>query len=251
MEGVEVQPHIQLRRGQVQPVVLTMGDPKRVDEVAALCDSAEPLTFNREFKSANVVKDGQKFTVISHGIGCCSSMICFEELIKLGAKCIIRAGTCGSMKPDQVKRGDICVPFAAARDNDVCDLYIPPRMPAVATPRVFQSLLESGKQLGIPLRQGIALTNGLFYGHGKEHIENLTNWSKFTDIIDCEFQSLFLVGIGRGIETGGIATVDGSPLQWDQANYDPSGNTVAEGKKKMLTVAIHTCTKLTREYSGN
>ncbi|CDJ40018.1 hypothetical protein ETH_00036645 [Eimeria tenella] len=51
-------------------------------------------------------------------------------------------------------------------------------MPAVATPRVFQSLLESGKQLGIPLRQGIALTNGLFYGHGKEHIENLTNWSK-------------------------------------------------------------------------
>ncbi|CDJ27235.1 purine nucleoside phosphorylase, putative [Eimeria mitis] len=32
MEGVEVQPHIQLRKGQVQPVVLTMGDPKRVDE---------------------------------------------------------------------------------------------------------------------------------------------------------------------------------------------------------------------------
>lgn len=203
-------------QGQVHPVVLTMGDPKRVDEVTALCDSFENLTFNREFKSANAVKNGQKFTVISHGIGSCSSMICFEELIKLGAKVIIRAGTCGSMKPATIKQGDIVVPYAAARDNDVCDLYVPIRMPAVATPRISQALLKAGEDLKINVRSGIALTNGVFYGHGQEHIDNLTNWSKFTDIVDCEFQALFLVGIGRGIETGAIAAVDGSPLQWDQ-----------------------------------
>ncbi|CDJ57289.1 purine nucleoside phosphorylase, putative [Eimeria maxima] len=205
MEGVEVQPHIKLRkedeggrqkgeklffflifvvklmesRGQVHPVVLTMGDPARVDEVKELCDSYEDLVFNREYKSANVVKNGYKFTVISHGIGCCGAMICFEELIKLGAKIIIRAGTCGSMKPNIIKQGEIVIPYAAARDNDVCDLYIPVR---------------------------------------------------------------------RGIETGGIATVDGSPLQWDKANYDPTGKVVAEGKKKMLEVAIHTCAELTKEF---
>ena len=205
-------------QGQVHPVVLTMGDPARVDEVKELCDSYEDLVFNREYKSANVVKNGYKFTVISHGIGCCGAMICFEELIKLGAKIIIRAGTCGSMKPNIIKQGEIVIPYAAARDNDVCDLYIPVRMPCVATPRIYNTLYNISKQLNINTKLGIALTNGVFYGHGQEHIDNLTNWSKFTDIVDCEFQSLFLVGIGRGIETGGIATVDGSPLQWDKVN---------------------------------
>lgn len=193
-----------------------MGDPKRIDAVIELCESYEALAYNREYRSVNVVANGQKFTVISHGIGGCGAMICFEELIKLGARVILRAGTCGSLKPQKITRGDIFVPYAVARDPDVADMYISSRMPAVATPRIYQALLKCGEDLGITLNTGIGLSSGLFYGCGEEQTPHLVKWAKFTDIIECEFQGLFVVGIARGVETGGLATVDGCPLQWNQ-----------------------------------
>ncbi|KAL8425143.1 hypothetical protein Efla_006104 [Eimeria flavescens] len=219
MDNVEVQPHIQLRQGQVQPVVMTMGDPQRVDLVLEQCESHEDLAYNREYRSVNAVAKGQKFTVISHGVGGAGALICFEELIKLGAKVILRAGTCGSMKPVQLERGAIFVPYAVARDPDMTDMYVPSRMPAVATPRIYQALMNTGKDLGVQLFTGIGLCSGLFYGYGEEHEQHLKRWAKFTDIIDCEFQSLFLAGIARGVETAGLATVDGCPLQWSEVSF--------------------------------
>lgn len=47
--------------------------------------------------------EGADMTVVSHGIGGPGAAICFEELIKLGATTIIRLGTCGSLKPKEVK----------------------------------------------------------------------------------------------------------------------------------------------------
>ncbi|CDJ46235.1 purine nucleoside phosphorylase, putative [Eimeria brunetti] len=200
MDGVEVQPHIQLRKGQVQPVVLTMGDPKRVDQVGQMVEGYKDLEFNREFKSLEAIQGGEKFTVISH-----------------------------------------------ARERDVCDLLVRPGFPAVTTPRVYQLLQQAAAQQQVTIKTGVVLTNGLFYGD-QSHKENLQYWSQFTDIVDCEFQCLFLVGSVRNIETGGIATVDGSPLEWNQDNYDPTGRVVAEGKKKMLEIAIAACVDLAREY---
>lgn len=251
MENVDVQPHIQLCQEQVQPVVLTMGDPGRIDDVIKLCESHEDLAYNREYRSVNVVAEGQTFTVISHGIGASGAMICFEELAKLGAKIIIRAGTCGSLKPEKIIRGDIVVPYAVARDPDVSDMYISCRMPAVATPRIYKSIMKAGEDLGVPLISGIGLSSGVFYSLGEEHNKHLEKWAQFTDIIDCEFQALYIVGIARGVETGGLATVDGSPLQWNQSNYDPSGTACDDGKRSMLRVAVEACVRLSRELRAS
>ncbi|OEH77202.1 purine nucleoside [Cyclospora cayetanensis] len=220
MDCVEVQPH-----GQVQPVVLTVGDPKRVDAVLELCDSYEHLSYNREYKSATAEIDGEKITVISHGVGAAGAMICFEELIKLGAKVIIRAGTCGSLKPDKIKTGDIFVPYAMARDPDATELYASKRLPAVSSPRIYQALLRSAASLEIKVLTGIGLSSGLFYGRTTEHLNHLRRWGELTDVVECELQALFLVGLARGIETGGIITVDGSPLEWDKVRLAKSAYT--------------------------
>lgn len=245
-----MQPHIQLREGQVHPVVLTMGDPERLDLVASLCDSFSPLAHNREYRSATAEYKGGKFTVISHGVGGSGALICFEELIALGAKVIIRAGTCGSLKPEKLHTGDIFVPFAVARDPDVTDIYADPRMPAVATPRVYNQLIETGKEMGFKLHEGVGLSSGLFYVYQQEQLERLKKWAALTDAVEFELQALFLVGLARKIETGGILTVDGSPLQWDKKNYNPTGAACGEGKKQMLQVAVATCAKFSREFDS-
>ncbi|KAL8425142.1 hypothetical protein Efla_006103 [Eimeria flavescens] len=250
MQGLEYQPHINLRKDQVQPVVLTVGDPQRVDKILALCDSYEELAFNREYRSADAVVRGQHFTVISHGVGVSASLICFEELIKLGAKIIIRAGTCGSLKPEKIKTGDVYVPYAVGRDVDATDLYVPRGLPAVATPRIYDALLKAGKDLKVPLHSGVGLSSGLFYPLNDEFVQHLKKWGQLVDVVEFEFQALFIVGIARGIETGGIVTVDGSPLQWDQDNYDPKGKACDEGKTQMLRVAVETCARLRQEFAG-
>jgi uridine phosphorylase len=65
----------------------------------------------------NVTFEGVNITVVSHGIGGPGAAICFEELIKLGATTIIRMGTCGSLKPNEIKQGDLVVSAAACRED--------------------------------------------------------------------------------------------------------------------------------------
>jgi hypothetical protein len=56
-----------------------------------------------------------------------------------------------------------------------------------------------------------------------------------------ENASLFCIGSVRGIKTGAIACIDGSPFHWADGDYDPHGDIVTEGKNKMLTVGLKVC----------
>lgn len=98
-----VAPHLAIGHGVIRPTVLTCGDPFRCQIIANLCDKAEEIKWNREYRTFNVTFEGADMTVISHGIGGPGAAICFEELIKLGATTIIRLGTCGSLKPSTIK----------------------------------------------------------------------------------------------------------------------------------------------------
>ena len=60
---------------------------------------------------------GTEITVVSHGIGGPGAGIAFEELIHLGAKVIIRCGTCGGMKPKEFKTGDLMVSSGCVRED--------------------------------------------------------------------------------------------------------------------------------------
>lgn len=199
-------------------MVLTVGDPARVDAILRLCDASEELAHNGDYRSARAEFKGQKFTVISHGMGGAGAVKCFEELISLGARMIIRAGTCSSLKPERLRAGDLFAPFAVAKDPDVSDVYAHPRMPAVATPRVYHQLIETGQAQGIPLFTGIGLSSGLFYKKESSFNSHLSKYAELIDAAECEFQALFLVGIARDIETAGIATVDGSSSEGEDVS---------------------------------
>ena len=100
-----VAPHLAVGLGVVRPVVCTCGDPFRSKIIAEMCDTHEEVAHNREYRMFNVTFEGAELTIVSHGIGGPGSAICFEELIKLGATTIIRLGTCGSLKPSEIKQG--------------------------------------------------------------------------------------------------------------------------------------------------
>jgi uridine phosphorylase len=82
--------------------VLLPGDPHRALHVAqALLE--KPLMFNHHrglWGYSGRARDGELLTVQSTGMGGPSAAIVVEELIALGARTLVRIGTCGSLAGD-------------------------------------------------------------------------------------------------------------------------------------------------------
>lgn len=250
MQGMEEQPHIKLTKKDLTPVVLVVGDPARTLMVAEMCDTYEFVAHNREYRSVKCVKDGMTFLVVSHGVGSAGAAICFEELIHLGAKVIIRAGTSGLLSKD-LRVGDVVLCEAAVRDDGASLQYIPAGFPATSDMYVYEKLRNAAKELNLECHSGYTFTSDAFY-QSKFSKEKLTLYAESNvSIVEMEVATLFVLGKLRGIRTGALCCVDGCPLGDHSQNYDPIGLKMAEGKQKMLKIALTACVSIAKEFAEN
>eukprot|EP00382_Lankesteria_abbotti_P000219 CAMPEP_0113847798 /NCGR_PEP_ID=MMETSP0372-20130328/2087_1 /TAXON_ID=340204 /ORGANISM="Lankesteria abbotti" /LENGTH=215 /DNA_ID=CAMNT_0000817141 /DNA_START=145 /DNA_END=792 /DNA_ORIENTATION=- /assembly_acc=CAM_ASM_000359 len=215
-----------------------------------MCDTHKEIAHNREYRSFNCKKDGIEFMVVSHGVGSAGAAICFEELIKAGAKVIIRGGTCGALQ-DGIKQGDVIVCSAACKDDGVSDRYVPPGYPAIAdTDVLLTTIVSTAKQMDIAVTVGLTVSGDLFYPSPVGIAQSLTTWQKAgVEVCEMEAAALFTICRVRGVRAGAICAVDGAPLKWEKGDYDPHGDVVAKGKSNMLRVAIASAVKLTQDFS--
>jgi uridine phosphorylase len=114
--------------------VLLPGDPHRALHVAQrLLD--KPLMFNHHrglWGYSGTARDGAPLTVQSTGMGGPSAAIVTEELVGLGARTVIRIGTCGSLV-DELELGSMVpVGTAIAADGASRALGADGRVPADA-----------------------------------------------------------------------------------------------------------------------
>lgn len=159
----DVQYHVQLRPGDVGRYVLLPGDPGRCEPIAALFDDAAHVSTNREYTTWTGTLDGEKVSVVSTGIGCPSTAIAVEELIKLGADTFIRVGTSGAIQPDTLS-GQLAIVTAAIRDEGTSSHYLPMEFPAVASFQVVDAVTQAAKTIGAPYRLGVTQSKDSFYG---------------------------------------------------------------------------------------
>jgi purine-nucleoside phosphorylase len=119
MEGIPMPVHIKAHPKDVSPLVLITGDPTRAEYIAA--------NFLTEVKCYNEVRMepgftgiykplGKRVSVQSVGIGMSSLRIYVNELIQLGAKKIIRIGTCGSFQ-ENIGVGDLIIAQGGCSDS--------------------------------------------------------------------------------------------------------------------------------------
>lgn len=106
--------HLHLKPENLASKVILVGDPGRVDIIAALFGSIEFSTQNREFKSVTGLINNKRLTVLSTGIGTDNIDIVLNELdalvnIDLETRTIkkehtslqiVRIGTSGGLQPD-------------------------------------------------------------------------------------------------------------------------------------------------------
>ena len=137
--------HLHLRPEQLADKVILVGDPARVNTVAAHFDSIECEVSSREFHTITGTYKGKRITAQSHGIGCDNIDIVVNELDTLAnidyqtreerdthrTLTMVRIGTCGGLQPftptgtfiASVKSigFDGLLNYYAGR-NEVCDL---------------------------------------------------------------------------------------------------------------------------------
>ena len=157
--------HIHLRRGDIGRYVLLPGDPFRTDLIASYFDSPKLIAHNREHKTWVGTLDGVPVAVTSTGMGCPSTAIALEELIKCGADTFIRVGTAGRVCDAAFDPAlDGVINTAAVRDEGTTLHYIPVEYPAVADRHVVDALATAAKSLGYNYAEGITQSKDSFYG---------------------------------------------------------------------------------------
>ncbi len=139
--------HLHLRPEQLADKVILVGDPARVNTVAAHFDTQECEVASREFHTITGTYKGKRITCQSHGIGCDNIDIVINELDTLAnidyetrqerdshrELTMVRIGTCGGLQPftpvgtfiASVKSigFDGLLNYYAGR-NEVCDLHL-------------------------------------------------------------------------------------------------------------------------------
>lgn len=206
--------HVGIKKGEIGRYVFLPGDPFRTDLIASFLDDAKLVAHNREHKTWTGYLDGEMVSVTSTGMGCPSTAICVEELIKCGADTFIRIGTAGKVSEDSHAEGlDGAICTAAVRDEGTTIEYVPIQYPAIANRSVVEALAKSAKDHGKNYIEGITQSKDSFYGEVDPNsapdsdrlISRWKAWQKGNVVAsEMEAAALFIVSSLRGARASAI-----------------------------------------------
>src|SRR6266536_5014201 len=105
--------HVRAEHGEYAEACLLPGDPLRAQYIAeTYLDRAVQRNAERGLLGYTGEFEGRPVSVQATGMGCPSAAIVMEELVQLGVKRFLRAGTCGEPQPD-LRLGDLIVALTA------------------------------------------------------------------------------------------------------------------------------------------
>ena len=231
------QHHIDCLPGDLAPTVLIPGDPGRVKIFAELMDEAWKVAEKREFVSYTGRKDGVLVSCTSTGLGCPPTAIGVEELIRVGAKNIIRIGTCGAIQPF-LRPGHMIIATGAVRGEHASEEFISMEYPAVADYRVVRALVDACESLDLPYHLGIIRTHDAYYlespqAHG-DYRARLQKWIDMRVLaLENESSCLFVIAGMQGVRAGTILASGNPIFEPDADNLDWETNV-----RKMVRAGI-------------
>lgn len=198
--------HILAEPGDVAERVIVAGDPARVRQLSEYLEGARLVNENRGFLVYTGEWRGTPVTVATHGIGAPSATIVFEELIMLGAKVMVRLGSCGGML-GEMEIGDVVIPTGASYGLGGTIWSYAPFDCTAAVPdyEVLGRLVSEAERHGLKYFLGPIVSSDSFYGEGEEYIRKWIERGMIA--IEMEAASLFVLGRLRGIKTGAMLLV--------------------------------------------
>ncbi len=195
-----MQLHVHTEPQRLAPYVLLPGDPGRAAFIAeAFLDDAELTTDNRGLLGYTGRYRGVPVSVQTTGMGCPSLAIVVEELIRLGARTLVRVGTAGVVA-DHLAPGERIVADAAVPGDGTTRQYLrgAPSAPAPSF-AVTRALVDAAAAHG-GAHVGLIRTEDAFYATTPEDVPRYA--AEGVLAVEMEAAALFLLGRLRGVRTG-------------------------------------------------
>jgi DeoD family purine-nucleoside phosphorylase len=184
--------------------VLLPGDPARALLLAeSLLDG--PRMFNHHrglWGYTGLAPDGAPLTIQSTGMGGPSAAIVISELVDLGARRLLRIGTCGALR-ESLRLGDLVVATESiAADGTSRALGAGDRVSA--SPDLLAAVSAASQDHGYPVHPGPVVSTDVFYDRrGLEH-----EWSAAGALaVEMEAATLFALAAIREVEAAAVLVV--------------------------------------------
>ena len=218
--------HLRAEEGDYAPLVLLPGDPNRAKLVAGMFDGglekARLVNEHRLLLGYSGTHRGVPVSVQTSGIGTPSLSIVVEELLRLGARRLIRIGTCGGIGHG-MRTGDVVIATAAAPVDGSTRTYLhgDPYAP-VADFELTRALVDVARARGVEPHVGLVASVDVFYNPDEDYV---TKWrSGGVLAFEMEAAALFYLasraqGSGSDVRAACILTVSDT-LSEDESMED-------------------------------
>ena len=206
--------HLRAEEGDYAPLVLLPGDPNRATRVAEMLDGglekARLVNDHRLLLGYTGTFKGVPVSVQTSGIGTPSMSIVVEELLRLGARRLIRIGTCGGVGRG-IRTTDMVIATAAAPVDGSTRTYLhgDPYAPA-ADFELTRALVDGARSRGIEPFIGPVASVDVFYNPDEDYA---TKWrSRGVLAFEMEAAALFYLasraaGAGADVRAACVLTV--------------------------------------------
>ena len=173
---------------------------------------AEPKMFNHNrglWGYTGVATDGEPLTIQSTGMGGPSTAIVVSELIELGARRLLRVGTCGGLDPS-LRLGELVIATEAISDDGTSQALGAGERVA-ASPSILSGLRGAAPEF---VSDGPVVSTDLFYDAEDRHERWRTAGAR---AVEMEAAALFVLALRRGVEAGCALlvsdTLSGAPVR--------------------------------------
>jgi DeoD family purine-nucleoside phosphorylase len=231
--------HLRAEPGDYAPAVLCPGDPRRAAHIAETFFD-EPRLVNEERGMLGFTGsfDGRPISVQTTGMGCPSAAIVFEELVMLGARRLIRVGTCGGLQPGMAM-ADTVVALSATPDDQTALSYTGGEAHApTASWRLVERAVAIARQRGATLHVGPIVTSDVFY---EPDFSRMDRWRARGHLgVEMESSVLFTIAALRSVEAVTVLTV--SDLLTGEEPVRISDEDLRLGVDKMMELACRVAT---------
>jgi DeoD family purine-nucleoside phosphorylase len=177
--------------------VLLPGDPGRALRLAQQLITGVPKMLNHNrglWGYSGIASDGHPLTVQATGMGGASTAIVVEELIMLGARRLLRVGTCGALA-DGLELGQL-LKASAALPEDGASRMLGARAPLAPDPAL---------QRGLQAPEGVIVSSDLFYDPDPGRADRFRAAGAVA--IEMEAATLFAVAARHGLAAACVCVV--------------------------------------------
>jgi DeoD family purine-nucleoside phosphorylase len=233
--------HLRAEEGDYAPLVLLPGDPNRARRISERFDpgSVRQVNDHRGLLGFTGTVRGTPVSVQTTGMGPPSIAIVTEELLRLGARRLIRVGTTGALR-DDIGLGDLVIATASTPTDGTTSTFMGGRPYAPAADfALTHALVHAAERLGVPFHVGPIATIDVF-SHYHPDPQFVRPWRDAGALaVEMEASALFYLAAARRVQAACVGVVvDVDTGEEDQEHTYLSTEELDEAVDRMIDVVL-------------